>query len=146
MKRSKVFSLLLSFALVFGVVFTTLSFPTGASARVMDQDSGTYNGGNYFPQVSSDYIPFKVSEGYGHLKIYIKNRGQSTLKVSLKHVASGKTYFIKKTIEKGDPPFEWISNKDFPQGVKAGDFELSFDSGGQPAYLDWAYKAADLPW
>lgn len=147
MKQNKLCTVLFSVALMFSVVFAAFSFPMGASARVMDENSGTYNGANYNPPKSSDTIKFSVTPGYGHLKVYIKNRGQSNLYVSLKHVASGKVYFENKEIRVGDPALEWKSNKEgFPQGVKAGDFELSFSSGGKAAYLDWAYKSADIIW
>lgn len=71
MKKNKLFSVLLSIALMFGFVFTAFSFPTGASAWVMDENSRT----TIAHQKSSDYIPFSVTAGYSHLKVYVKNRG-----------------------------------------------------------------------
>ncbi|MBK5490956.1 hypothetical protein EXW32_28745 (plasmid) [Bacillus mycoides] len=34
----------------------------------------------------------------------------------------------------------------FIEAIDNGDFELSFSSGGKPAYLDWAYKSSDIIW
>lgn len=68
MKRNKICTVLFSVALMFSVVFGAFSFPTGASARVMDENSGTYNA----PPKSSDTIKFSVTPGYGHLKVFIK--------------------------------------------------------------------------
>ncbi|MED3686865.1 hypothetical protein P4530_28405 [Bacillus thuringiensis] len=81
----------------------------------MDENSSTSNGANFNPQKSIDTINFRVNPGYSHLKVYIKNRGQSNLYAPLKHIASGKVYFENKKIRVGNPALEWKSNKEgFP--------------------------------
>lgn len=64
MKRNKICTVLFSVALMFSVVFGAFSFPTGASARVMDENSGTYNA----PPKSSDTIKFSVTQDMVTLK------------------------------------------------------------------------------
>ncbi|WP_336769814.1 hypothetical protein [Bacillus bombysepticus] len=142
MKRNKIVSFFLSLGLVFLVGLSAFSFPTGASAGVKGEDDGTYYTGK-----SADQILFDVSPGYGHLKVYVKNRGESSLYVTLTHKPTGKVYIDRKEIRVGDPAFEWASNKEgYPQGVRGGQYELYFSSGKKAAYLDWAYKPSSVLW
>lgn len=141
MKKKKLFPVLLSLGLALGMSgVTTLSFPTGASAEVKDQAKGEIDISG-----SAKTINVKVSPGYGHLKIQLINRGKSDVKVNLKHKKT-KEYYIEDEVIKPGKTLNWISNDYYPDGVGAGDYNLSLSSGEKPLKVYYAYKAADDKW
>ncbi|WP_017691852.1 hypothetical protein [Paenibacillus sp. PAMC 26794] len=75
----------------------------------------------------SDISEFYVRAGYGHIKIFIKNTGKSTMTVTMKH-SSDKVY-IEDSIPAGGT-LDWKSYIDYPQGVRGGDYEISYRAGG----------------
>ncbi|PFL43552.1 hypothetical protein [Bacillus cereus] len=148
MKKNKLLSVLFSVALLFGALFTALSFPTGASAKIMDSGEATIDHTSTGDKSgkSSDEVEFSVTPGYGHVKVHLQNLGASNVQVYLKHKDSGHIYIDNLNITPGQSAYEWKSNERYPQGVRAGNYELSFRSGSQPLKVYYAYKSSDLPW
>ncbi|MFE5392646.1 hypothetical protein CBR59_24385 [Bacillus thuringiensis] len=142
MKKKRIFPVLLSLGIAFGVGVTTLALPsTNVSAEVKDQE-GTIT----LQNGSSSAVdhPFYVSPGYGHVKMYLYNKGKSTVTVYLNH-DSGKNYINKVELAPGQR-YDWKSNDAYPQGVRAGNYMLSLTSGNQPTIVDFAYKSSNNPW
>ncbi|MFK4343100.1 MULTISPECIES: hypothetical protein [unclassified Paenibacillus] len=71
---------------------------------------------------------FELDPGYGHLKIFVKNRGSQTITFSLVHKDSGKLY-ISKTVGAGRE-LSWNSLDSFSQGLRSGDYEIQWRAGG----------------
>ncbi|KIQ76996.1 hypothetical protein RW25_19880 [Bacillus sp. L_1B0_8] len=142
MKKKRIFPVLLSLGLAFGVGVTTLALPsTNASAEVMeDQPTITLRDGNR-SVVNKD---FYISPGYGHVKMYLYNKGKSTVTIYLNH-SSGKNYINKVELAPGQR-YDWKSNDFYPQGVRAGNYMLQLTSGDEPTIVDFAYKTSDNPW
>ncbi|WP_242225023.1 hypothetical protein [Bacillus cereus group sp. BfR-BA-01380] len=141
MKKKKIFPVLLSLGLAFGVGVTTLAIPaTNASAEIgNEQEPIILKGSN-----GSAGYDFNVPAGYGHVKMYFKNLGETAVTVYLKH-ESGKYYIEKKKIEPGER-YDWISNTTYPQGVRGGKYDLSLTSGNKPTKVEFSFKASDNKW
>ncbi|EEM85966.1 hypothetical protein bthur0012_60100 [Bacillus thuringiensis serovar pulsiensis BGSC 4CC1] len=115
------------------------------SAKVKDSGSGTIDLTNEIEDNNFDEVNFKVSPGYGHLKVYIKNKGKSNVSVYLKNLTT-KEIYMDKLIKPGQI-YEWLSNKEgYLDGVGADKYELSFTSNGKPLNVYYSYKAADTEW
>ncbi|MFM9282062.1 hypothetical protein ACI1P2_29080, partial [Paenibacillus sp. p-8] len=71
---------------------------------------------------------FEIDPGYGHLKIFVKNRGRSTITFSLVHKDSGKLY-ITKTVGAGKS-LQWNNLDSFSQGLRSGNYEMQWRAGG----------------
>nr|WP_145164527.1 hypothetical protein [Paenibacillus terrae] len=72
---------------------------------------------------------FTVNKGYGHIKIYVKNTGSSTISVSVQHRETGRIY-LATTIAPGAAPLDWRSFTDTPQGVYSGDYVVTYRADG----------------
>ncbi|MCH4568614.1 MULTISPECIES: hypothetical protein [Bacillus] len=141
MKKNKLFPVLLSLGLAFGVGgVTALSFPTGASAEVKDMGSDTL-----YEKDGIENVKFNVTGGYGHLKVYVKNTGDSNLTVNLKHKGTSKIYIEGKELKPGEE-LEWNSNNNYSQGVRAGEYDLQLHSGKKTLEAYYAYKSSDIKW
>ncbi|MGM1022309.1 MAG: hypothetical protein ACQEXV_17635 [Bacillota bacterium] len=105
------------------------------------QDAGTTTTGDHVvtPQKVRDVFNdmfdrkdpvsrFELDPGYGHLKIFVKNRGSQTITFSLVHKDSGKLY-ISKTVGAGRE-LSWNSLDSFSQGLRSGDYEIQWRAGG----------------
>ncbi|WP_315794003.1 hypothetical protein [Paenibacillus sp. BIC5C1] len=66
---------------------------------------------------------FSVPAGYGHGKFYFLNNGTSNLTVTMQH-SSGLEY-IAATVKPG-AAYTWRSTADYPQGMRGGDYKISF--------------------
>ncbi|MEB9685854.1 hypothetical protein BK742_03355 [Bacillus thuringiensis serovar pingluonsis] len=142
MKTTKIFSVLFSLVLICSF---TLFSPMNISAKVKDSGSGTIDLTNEIEDNNFDEVNFKVSPGYGHLKVYIKNKGKSNVSVYLKNLTT-KEIYMDKLIKPGQI-YEWLSNKEgYLDGVGADKYELSFTSNGKPLNVYYSYKAADTEW
>ncbi|PRT38269.1 hypothetical protein [Bacillus wiedmannii] len=141
MKKNKLLSVLLSFALAFGLGLTLLSFPTASSAEVGDKWSNTLTAkdGSATERVS-------VAPGYGHVKLQVINNGKAELTVKLTH-SSGKVYIPDEKVKPGGV-FNWKSNdyNAFINGVRAGRYELSFHSSDAPLNVTYYGKTQDSKW
>lgn len=70
---------------------------------------------------------FYVRAGHGHIKIFVKNTRKYKMTVTMKH-SSGKVY-IEDSVPAGGT-LDWRSYDDYPQGVRGGEFEVSYRAGG----------------
>ncbi|WP_433945094.1 hypothetical protein [Paenibacillus sp. SN-8-1] len=71
---------------------------------------------------------FVVPGGYGYVKIYFKNNSSSPVSVVVTHYDTKKVYVNKKI--SGGGSYTWYSTDDNPQGVRAGQYEVTFRGGG----------------
>ncbi|KJD47431.1 hypothetical protein [Paenibacillus terrae] len=71
---------------------------------------------------------FVLDRGYGHLEIYVKNKGNSTITFSLVHTDSGKQYITKRVGAGGE--LSWKSLDSFSQGLRSGNYEIQWRAGG----------------
>ncbi|OMF48739.1 hypothetical protein [Paenibacillus peoriae] len=88
----------------------------------------------------SPLTEFSISPGYGHVKMRVKNNTKATLTFTLRHVNSG-DYLLTKYVGAGER-FTWYSTDSFPNGMRAGDYEIQWRAGG--AYVDataWGLSA-----
>lgn len=76
---------------------------------------------------------FEIDPGYGHLKIFVKNRGRSTITFSLVHKDSGKLY-ITKTVGAGKS-LDWNNLGSFSQGLRSGNYEIQWRAGGDIVHV-----------
>ncbi|MFU1793328.1 hypothetical protein ACM1RC_05655 [Paenibacillus azoreducens] len=73
---------------------------------------------------------FVVSPGYGHIKVFVKNTGKSTITVSLQHRNSGRIYFTE-SIAPDAQPLDWKSfDRGYQQGVIGGEYIVTYRAGG----------------
>ncbi|WP_068497714.1 hypothetical protein [Paenibacillus kribbensis] len=85
---------------------------------------------------------FVLVPGYGHLKIFVKNRGNSTITFSLVHKDSGKLY-ITKTVGAGKE-LPWNSLDSFSQGLRSGNYEIQWRAGGNIVNVTaWGVSGTD---
>ncbi|ASR45351.1 hypothetical protein B4V02_00815 [Paenibacillus kribbensis] len=85
---------------------------------------------------------FVLDHGYGHLKIFVKNRGNSTITFSLVHTDSGKQY-ITKTVGAGKE-LPWSSLDSFSQGLRSGNYEIQWRAGGDVVHVTaWGVSGTD---
>ncbi|EHS54967.1 hypothetical protein P4H71_20490 [Paenibacillus kribbensis] len=85
---------------------------------------------------------FELVPGYGHLKIFVKNRGNSTITFSLVHKDSGKLY-ITKTVGAGKE-LSWNSLDSFSQGLRSGNYEMQWRAGGNIVNVTaWGVSGTD---
>ncbi|KXH80311.1 MULTISPECIES: hypothetical protein [Bacillus] len=142
MKKKQLVSALLTLGLAFGVGVSTLALPAiDASAEIgNEQPTITLGDGTS----SSAEYEFNVPTGYGHVKCYFKNRGETEVKISLVHASSGKEY-INKKLEPGGR-LDWLSNETYSQGVRGGLYKLQLTSGDKPTKVDFAFKASNIKW
>ncbi|WP_068497712.1 hypothetical protein [Paenibacillus kribbensis] len=85
---------------------------------------------------------FVLVPGYGHLKIFVKNRGNSTITFSLVHKDSGKLY-ITKTVGAGKE-LSWNSLDSFSQGLRSGNYEIQWRAGGNIVNVTaWGVSGTD---
>ncbi|MEY8739528.1 hypothetical protein [Paenibacillus tundrae] len=71
---------------------------------------------------------FNVAGGFGHVKVFIKNTGKSTIRAVMVHNDTKKEYF-SKDIAPGST-LDWRSYTDTPQGVRGGKFTITYRAGG----------------
>ncbi|WP_274484426.1 hypothetical protein [Paenibacillus polymyxa] len=85
---------------------------------------------------------FVLDPGYGHLKIFAKNRGDSTITFSLVHTDSGKQYIVK-TIG-AHKKLLWDSVNSFSQGLRSGNYEIQWRAGGDIVHVTaWGVSGTD---
>ncbi|WP_256703295.1 hypothetical protein [Paenibacillus peoriae] len=76
---------------------------------------------------------FVLDPGYGHLKIFAKNRGSSTITFSLVHTDSGKQYIVK-TIG-AHKKLLWESVNSFSQGLRSENYEIQWRANGDIVHV-----------
>ncbi|WP_156829551.1 hypothetical protein [Paenibacillus ginsengihumi] len=82
---------------------------------------------------------FTMNPGYGHLKLYMVNYSSHSVNVTLEH--TDKVYF-SKTIE-GGGNLDWRSwEEGYPDGMRAGNYILTWSGGQHDAYGEYWGKAA----
>ncbi|KJD42661.1 hypothetical protein [Paenibacillus terrae] len=85
---------------------------------------------------------FVLDPGYGHLKIFAKNRGDSTITFSLVHTDSRKQYIVK-TIG-AHKKLLWDSVSSFSQGLRSGNYEIQWRAGGDIVHVTaWGVSGTD---
>lgn len=73
---------------------------------------------------------FNVSPGYGYLKLWFKNNGESTVTITVKNVNTGKKYFTYD-LRKGKQ-YIWRSVLEWKGGaVGAGDYSITYRDGNK---------------
>ncbi|WP_336774765.1 hypothetical protein [Paenibacillus sp. MMO-58] len=82
---------------------------------------------------------FVIPAGYGHGKFYFHNTGKGVLTVTMKH-SSGLEY-IAATIQLGQA-YTWRSTTDYPQGMRGGDYAISFQCSTGVS-VEWSASASD---
>ncbi|WP_307217506.1 hypothetical protein [Paenibacillus tundrae] len=100
-------------------------------------------GNNWSGNVNGSKITstqFYVPGGFGHVKLYFNNKGTSDTIISVTH-SSGKVYFTE-TVKAGKS-FTWRSIYDYSQGVRGGDFIVSYRSSSSNVNVDFAGFASD---
>ncbi|MGM1022308.1 MAG: hypothetical protein ACQEXV_17630 [Bacillota bacterium] len=149
MKKRVIFSTLsLSVALATGLTSSAVhasgeeSVPV-SNAAVTQSSESTTNGigknitpfeiGNSFGNSVSGSATaegsFNVPEGYGHVKLMVKNFSSSPVRVTLRHNESGLEYFSEK-VYKGSP-LTWVSfDEGYSRGVRTGRYTITFSGGG----------------
>ncbi|MGW9529697.1 hypothetical protein ACWHAM_18470 [Paenibacillus terrae] len=151
MKKNKLFlASALSISLL-GAVAVPSAILASSDAR---QDAGaTTASDRVIPQKSRDVFDdtfdrkdpvsrFELDHGYGHLKIFAKNKGSSTITFSLVHTDSGKLY-ITKTIG-AHRDLEWSSLNSFSQGLRSGNYEIQWRAGGDIVHVSaWGVSRTD---
>ncbi|MCP3773393.1 hypothetical protein NLX71_08705 [Paenibacillus sp. MZ04-78.2] len=84
---------------------------------------------------------FKINDNYGHLKLYMVNNSSHSVSVTLEHTASSTVYFTK-TIS-GNGSLEWKNwNEGYSQGMKSGEYTLTWSGGQNNAKGEYWGKAA----
>lgn len=76
----------------------------------------------------TDNSLFNVAGGYGHVKVYIKNTGKYTIRAVMVHDSTKKEYFSKDIAPGGT--LDWRSFTDTPQGVRGGDYTITYRANG----------------
>ncbi|PES39849.1 hypothetical protein [Bacillus thuringiensis] len=142
MKKKKVLSAVLSLGLAFGVGVATLTLPTTHASAAIGNEAGPFYITDSKTKGIGEY-EFNVPAGYGHVKCYFYNAGESTVTISLKH-ESGKEYIFDDV--KPNKEWEWKSNEHVDQGVRGGKYFLQISSGKKPTKVKFAFKASDVKW
>lgn len=91
---------------------------------------------------------FNINANYGHLKLFMQNHSTKPVTVNLEHSNTGLVYF-SKTIPAGGS-LTWKNfEQGFPQGMRIGDYKLTWSGGGTNVNGEYWGKAAsqkiDLP-
>ncbi|MEV2909270.1 pilus assembly protein [Paenibacillus larvae] len=91
---------------------------------------------------------FSINANYGHLKLFMQNHSNKPVTVNLEHINTGLVYF-SKTIPAGGS-LTWKNfEQGFPQGMRIGDYTLTWSGGGTNVNGEYWGKAAsqkiDLP-
>ncbi|EEM56249.1 MULTISPECIES: hypothetical protein [Bacillus cereus group] len=119
MKKKRLVMSVLSLALAASVVF-----PSFASADYHEYSSVKITG------EKSTTSAFNVSPGYGYLKLWFKNNGESTVTITVKNVNTGKKYFTYD-LPKGKS-YTWRSVLEWPGGaVGAGNYSITYRDGNK---------------
>jgi hypothetical protein len=84
---------------------------------------------------------FNVNAGYGHVKLHVQNTGSTSFKVNLVHRSTGATYW--STTVAANSSADWLSWNSYPQGMKTGDYTITFSGGVNNATGSYWGKAAD---
>jgi hypothetical protein len=113
-----------------------------ATSTAVTQDAGKTTTGDHVitPQRARDVFNdtfeteknpvsrFVLDPGYGHLKIMVKNTGDSTMTFSLVHTDSNKQYIVKTV--GAHSGLTWDSTNSFSQGLRSGNYEIQWRAGG----------------
>ncbi|GLI07633.1 hypothetical protein YDYSG_36630 [Paenibacillus tyrfis] len=70
---------------------------------------------------------FTINPDYGHVKLHFQNNSDKPVKISLEHRASGFVY-ISETLW-GNSSWSWNSWDKNADGVKSGDYVVTFSGG-----------------
>jgi hypothetical protein len=160
-KKKKNFSSALSISLLGAVVVpSVICASSDASDSANTSSIATKNAGKstisdqvITPQKSRDVFEdifdkkdpvsrFVLDPEYGHLKIFAKNRGGSTITFSLVHTDSGKQYIVK-TIGAHKKLF-WDSVNSFSQGLRSGNYEIQWRANGDIVHVTtWGVSGND---
>lgn len=129
----------------------TLAIPAAANAESIPPDPTTtptvqlFSIGNQQPlttvSASTSTAPayFTIPAGYGHGKFYFLNNGKSDLTVTMKH-STGLEY-IAATVKPG-AAYIWRSTTNYPQGMRGGDYAISFHCS-TGVNVKWSAFASD---
>jgi len=71
---------------------------------------------------------FNVAGGFGHVKVYIKNTGNYTIRAVMVHNDTKKEYF--STDVAPGKILDWRSYTDTPQGVRGGKYTITYRANG----------------
>ncbi|SDW03092.1 hypothetical protein SAMN05444487_101131 [Marininema mesophilum] len=135
MKKNKIFSVILSLALVFGVGFTALSFPTTASAKIEDAWEDTIITG-----YNKHTVELSATEGFPYLKVQVINRGADTVTATLRHKDTGRIVMNEKV--GSGKIFDFKKN----DGIRSGTYEFTFHSEHANLDVYYAGKTSDIKW
>ncbi|WP_144529588.1 hypothetical protein [Bacillus mobilis] len=117
MKKKRLVTSVLSLALAASVVF-----PSFASAEYNDFGSVSVIGDK---EATSG---FKVNPGYGYIKLWFENKGQSKVLVTVKNANTGKKYFTYELAK--DEKYTWRSVEKWPGGsVASGNYVITYRDG-----------------
>lgn len=119
MKKKRLAMSVLSLALAASVVF-----PSFASAEYNNFSPVTVIGEK---EATSG---FKVNPGYGYIKLWFENKGQSKVVVTVKNANTGKKYFTYE-LAKGEK-YIWRSVEKWPGGsVASGNYVITYRDGNK---------------
>ncbi|AQT84677.1 hypothetical protein ERICIV_04103 [Paenibacillus larvae subsp. larvae] len=86
---------------------------------------------------------FNINPNYGHLKLFMKNYSSKPVTVNLEHINTGLQYF-SRTIPAGGT-LTWKNfEQGYPQGMRIGDYTLTYSGGGTNVNVEYWGKAAAL--
>ncbi|TKH73394.1 hypothetical protein FC676_11310 [Bacillus cereus] len=106
------------------VLAGSIAFPSFASADYHEYSRVEIVG------EKSTTSAFNVSPGYGYLKLWFKNNGESTVTITVKNVDTGKKYFTYD-LPKGKQ-YTWRSVLEWPgKGVGAGNYTITYRDGNK---------------
>jgi|GEM_PF-2017578 len=86
---------------------------------------------------------FGINEGYGHLKLHMKNYRDETVTVNLEHINSGLQYF-SNTIAAGETVTWKNFDEGYPQGMRVGDYKLTWIGGSSSVNGEYWGKTASI--
>lgn len=134
MNKKALFGSILSLALAAGI-----ALPSGASAETKDDWSDP----SYDPTKShnTDNKGISVTGGYGHVKMWWKNSGDSTVAITVKHKDTGKEYVTEKV--KPGETYVYRSPDLSPQGMRSGAYVISYASGSHNLNVDFSGFSAN---
>jgi hypothetical protein len=84
---------------------------------------------------------FRIPEGFGHVKLWFSNKGKDDVVITVQHDDPHKPYAVLKL--KPGQEETWLSAKEFPQGMLAGDYIIQFGSAGANVQMEHGGFAAD---
>ncbi|KAF6582748.1 hypothetical protein [Paenibacillus sp. EKM211P] len=162
MKKKTFFSSALSFCLLGAVVVPSVicassdASDSANTSSIAIKNAGKTTTGDHVitPQRARDVFNdtfeneknpvsrFVLDPGYGHLKIMVKNTGDSTMTFSLVHTDSNKQYIVKTV--GAHKSLTWDSVNSFSQGLRSGNYEIQWRAGGDIVHVTaWGVSGTD---